>query len=378
MDPERAHHMGIAGIRWCRAIGFSRVLRRFTAASPWDAVEVMGLRFPSRFGLAAGFDKGATAIAALGDLGFGHVEIGTVTGHAQPGNPQPRLFRLPADRAVINRMGFNNDGATTVAVRVRRARAVLAAEWTGRTRPVIGVNIGKTKAVALEEAVEDYRKSTRALAASADYLVVNVSSPNTPGLRQLQEVESLRPILVAVREESTRVAAQHVPLLVKIAPDLADQDLLAVADLALELGLDGIVATNTTIGRDHLGLTTARDVLEAYGAGGLSGPPLRPRSLEVIRLLRSHVGQRLCIIGVGGVTTARDAQEAIEAGADLVQGYTAFLYEGPFWAARIVRGLRHLTQKPHGDTEKSAENGGFRLDGVLAQHGDAACGWNAS
>lgn len=340
MDPERAHHLGFLGIKLCRATGLSRVLRRFTAARPEDAVEAMGLTFPSRFGLAAGFDKGATGVAALADLGFGHVEIGTVTGQAQPGNPKPRLFRLLADRAVINRMGFNNDGAATVANRVQQARADLHKDWTGKHRPVVGVNIGKTKVVALEDAVADYRISTRALAAHADYMVVNVSSPNTPGLRELQAVESLRPILVAVREESTAVTGRHVPLLVKIAPDLAEEDIRAVGQLALDLGLDGIVATNTTITRDGMGLKTPAATMDGCGAGGLSGAPLRTRSLEVIRLLRSHVGPDLTIIGVGGVTTARDAREVLAAGANLVQGYTAFLYEGPFWAARVVKGLR--------------------------------------
>lgn len=340
MDAERAHHLGFLGIKLCRKVGFSRVLRRFSTARPADAVEVMGLKFPSRFGLAAGFDKGATGVAALADLGFGHVEIGTVTAQAQPGNPKPRLFRLIADRAVINRMGFNNDGATTVATRVQAARAQLQRDWEGKVPPVVGVNIGKTKAVALEEAVADYRSSTRALAPHADYMVVNVSSPNTPGLRELQAVESLRPILTAVREESSAVTGAHVPLLVKIAPDLADEDIRAVGQLALDLELDGIVATNTTIARENLGLKSSTEQIEACGAGGLSGAPLRKRSLEVIRLLRTQVGPALTIIGVGGVTTARDAQEVLDAGADLVQGYTAFLYEGPLWAARIVKGLR--------------------------------------
>lgn len=340
MDPERAHHLGFMGIKACRRLGLSRLLRRFTGPAPGQAVEVMGLKFPSRFGLAAGFDKGATGVAALADLGFGHVEIGTVTGQAQPGNPKPRLFRLVEDRAVINRMGFNNDGAAAVAPRVRLARQQLEQEFSGSIRPIVGVNIGKTKVVELDHAVADYRVSTRELAPYADYLVVNVSSPNTPGLRELQAVESLRPILSAVREESGAVEGHRVPLLVKIAPDLADADIRAVGDLALELGLDGIVATNTTIARDGLGLVSDPQKVADCGAGGLSGAPLRHRSLAVLRLLREHVGPDLAIIGVGGVTTARDAQEVLEAGADLVQGYTAFLYEGPFWAARVVKGLR--------------------------------------
>lgn len=340
MDPERAHRLGVLGIRASRGLGLSRVLRAATRPHRDQAVEVMGLRFPSRFGLAAGFDKGAAAIPALADLGFGHLEIGTVTARAQPGNPRPRLFRLPADRAVINRMGFNNDGAAAVAPRLLAARRALEADWRGRTRPVIGVNIGKTKAVALEDAAEDYRRCTRELAGRADYLMVNVSSPNTPGLRQLQAVESLRPILTAVREESQAAAGRRLPLLVKIAPDLADEDIRAVTDLALELGLDGIATTNTTIAREGLGLQTDHEEVARCGAGGLSGEPLAPRALEVLRIVRAHAGDRLTIIAAGGITTAQDARDRLEAGADLVQGYTAFLYEGPFWAARIVRGLR--------------------------------------
>ncbi len=340
MDPERAHGLGFLGIRACRALGLSPLLRRLTRARRDQEVEVMGLRFPSRFGLAAGFDKGAEGIAALADLGFGHVEIGTVTARAQPGNPRPRLFRLEQDRAVVNRMGFNNDGAAAVRPRLERARRELDASWRGPGRPVIGVNIGKTKAVALEDAVDDYRTSARELAPAADYLMVNVSSPNTPGLRELQAVESLRPILSAVQEESRAAAGRRVPLLVKIAPDLADEDVRAVADLALELGLDGIATTNTTIARDGLGLRSDPARVAGIGAGGLSGEPLAPRSLEVLRLVREHVGDRLTIIAAGGVTSADDARRRLEAGADLVQGYTAFLYEGPFYAARIVRGLR--------------------------------------
>lgn len=343
MDPERAHHIGFAGVRWARTLRFSKLLRAFMAAKPQDVVEVMGLYFPSRFGLAAGFDKGARGVAALTDLGFGHVEVGTVTAHPQPGNPQPRLFRLPKDRAVINRMGFNNDGAIEVARRVQKTREQLEKEWPQGRRPVIGVNIGKTKKVSLDDAVTDYRFSTRELAPYADYLVVNVSSPNTPGLRDLQAVESLRPILQAVRDETQRVCSRHVPLLVKIAPDLTDHDICLIADLALELGLDGVVATNTTIAREELGLATPPEQVRSYGAGGVSGVPLKKRSLEVVKLLRSHVGPEMTIIGVGGVRTPRDAQDLIDAGADLVQGYTAFLYEGPLWAARIIKGLRLKT-----------------------------------
>jgi dihydroorotate dehydrogenase len=242
-----------------------------------------------------------------------------VTGEPQPGNPKPRLFRLTADRAVVNRMGFNNDGAEAVAAR-------LAARGR-RPGPVLGVNIGKSKVVPEEEAVRDYEKSARLLAPHADYLVVNVSSPNTPGLRNLQAVEKLEPILVAVR-----AVAGEVPLLVKIAPDLADEDVLAVADLATAVSLDGIIATNTTISRD--GLTCTREQVAAAGAGGLSGRPLTERAL-----LRGRVGDTLTLVGVGGITTVEDARARLEAGADLLQGYTAFVYEGPGWPRRIVKGV---------------------------------------
>lgn len=347
MDPELAHTLGFAGIKLAHRTGLGRVLSRVTAPDVGAEVNVMGLTFPSPFGLAAGFDKGATGTHALTQLGFGHVEIGTVTGQAQPGNPRPRLFRLVRDRAVINRMGFNNDGAEAVAPRVAAALQTLAQESirTGRRRPVVGVNIGKTKAVGLEDAAADYVRSTRVLAPYADYLVVNVSSPNTPGLRQLQELDALRPLLLAVRAEADRVTGRRVPLLVKIAPDLADEDVTAVADLALELGLDGIVATNTTIAREGLGLRTNHDDVVACGAGGLSGAPLRRRSLEVLRLLKEHAGEQLVLVSVGGVTTARDVMERLDAGASLVQGYTAFLYEGPFWAGRINRGLRRAARE---------------------------------
>lgn len=336
MDAERAHRIGFEAIRAVHACGLGRALERFTAPGPALRTEAFGVVFPSPFGLAAGFDKEGRAIEALAELGFGHIEVGTITGQAQPGNPKPRLFRLIEDRAVVNRMGFNNDGARAVAPRIAAARAALEARY-GASRPVIGVNIGKTKTVPLEDAVEDYRFSARELAPVADYLVVNVSSPNTPGLRLLQSVESLRPLLTAVREESTAAAGRRVPLLVKIAPDLSDEDVDDVAGLALDLGLDGIIATNTTIGRE--GLVSAAEKVQAAGAGGLSGAPLKGRSLEVLRRLRAAVGDRLALVAVGGVETADDVRERLEAGASLVQGYTAFLYEGPFWAASINRGL---------------------------------------
>ncbi len=326
-DPEQAHHAAFAGIRVA-----GPALRTAARLLPGRAgVRRMGLDFPAVLGLAAGFDKNAVGIDALGALGFGSVEIGTVTGEPQPGNPKPRLVRLPADRAVVNRMGFNNDGAEVVAERLRRRAAHLGGRNAGA--PVLGVNIGKTKVVPEEDAIADYQKSTTLLAPYADYLVVNVSSPNTPGLRDLQAVEKLEPLLRAVRRRADEVTASKVPLLVKIAPDLSDEDVLAVADLATAIGLDGIVATNTTISRS--GLVSSADAIERAGAGGLSGEPLRKRALAVLRLLRSQVGKDVTLIGVGGIAGVEDAVERLAAGADLLQAYTAFIYEGPQWPRRI-------------------------------------------
>ncbi|MBY8884266.1 quinone-dependent dihydroorotate dehydrogenase [Streptomyces sp. PTM05] len=341
MDPEKAHHLAF---RWIRLAARVPVLRTYVAAvlAPRDVrlrTEAFGLRMHGPFGLAAGFDKNAVAIDGMAMLGFDHVEIGTVTAHPQPGNPRKRLFRLVADRALINRMGFNNDGSATVAARLAERRAAFKA--------VVGVNIGKTKVVPEAEAVGDYVTSTERLAAHADYLVVNVSSPNTPGLRDLQAVDHLRPLLTAVREAADRtVTSRRVPLLVKIAPDLADEDVDAVADLAVALGLDGIIATNTTIAREGLGLTSAPALVAE--TGGLSGAPLKARSLDVLRRLYARVGDRVTLVGVGGVTTADDAWERILAGATLVQGYSAFIYEGPFWCRAIHRGLaERLAASPH-------------------------------
>ncbi|MCE3245000.1 MAG: dihydroorotate dehydrogenase (quinone) [Arthrobacter sp.] len=336
MDAERAHKIGFKGIRLAHTTGAGRLLARFTAPPASLQTQAFGLTFPSPFGLAAGFDKEGHGIEALTELGFGHIEVGTITGQAQPGNEQPRLFRLIEDRAVINRMGFNNDGAAAVAPRLKSARAALQRRHP-RVRPLIGVNIGKSKVVELEDAVDDYRISAGSLAPAADYLVVNVSSPNTPGLRLLQNVETLRPLLAAVAEEADKAAGRHVPLLVKIAPDLSDEDIEDVARLALDLGLDGIIATNTTIGRS--GLRSDSGKVEACGAGGLSGAPLKSRSLEVLRRLHDATDGKITLVSVGGVETAQDVQERLDAGATLVQGYTAFLYEGPFWAARINREL---------------------------------------
>ena len=398
LPAETAHAAGFWLIRVAGAMpGGNWLLRRwFTPRDPVLRVRALGLDLPGPLGLAAGFDKDARGADALGALGFAFVEAGTVTAQAQPGNPRPRMFRLPADRALINRMGFNNAGAAAAAERlqrradrIRRARQARRARWArrawrtgGGSPPVaVGVNIGKTKVVPPEKAIADYVASARLVAGVAGYVVVNVSSPNTPGLRDLQAVSSLRPLLTAVREalddairgvpgagsgtpgdpagapaagsgtagdpagvpaagggtpgdpEGAPGVIPRVPLLVKIAPDLADGDVDAIADLAVELGLDGIIATNTTIARPGL----ASDPVEvaAAGAGGLSGAPLRPRALEVLRRLHTRAGDRLVLIAAGGIETADDAWERIAAGATLVQAYTGFIYGGPRWPRRL-------------------------------------------
>jgi len=333
-DAERAHHVAF------RAIRAARPATGAALRTPGEPVSAMGLTFPHPLGLAAGFDKNAVGIDALAALGFGHVEIGTVTGEPQPGNATPRLFRLPADRAIVNRMGFNNDGAVAVAARLAARRTRRSLGRPDHRGVVVGVNIGKTKVVPEDDqsAVQtDHEKSAGLLAPYADYLVVNVSSPNTPGLRSLQAVDRLGPLLEAVRRRADDVRGDHVPLLVKIAPDLDDADVLAVADLALELGLDGLIATNTTISR--AGLVTDPAEVERLGAGGLSGRPVAARSLEVLRLLSKAVGSELALVSVGGVGSAADARDRLEAGATLVQAYTGFVYGGPLWPRRVVRGL---------------------------------------
>lgn len=325
LDPEFVHHAVVLGLRIASALRLT-ALGRLTS-SQTQSVEAMGLKFEGAFGLAAGFDKHAIMIRPMGDLGFSHVEIGTVTAKPQPGNEKPRLFRLIEDRALINRMGFNNEGADAIAKRLSDLR-----QRNLRNLPIIGVNIGKSKVTPVEEAAADYAYSAKLLSPYADYLAVNVSSPNTPGLRSLQEVEALRPILKAVVAESN-----GKPVLVKIAPDLNDQDIIDVANLASELGLAGIIATNTTISRENL--KTAKAKVDSMGAGGLSGGPLKARSLEVLKVLRAVIAEGQIIISVGGIETADEARERLAAGATLVQGYTGFIFDGPFWARKINRGI---------------------------------------
>lgn len=326
LDPEQAHRLAFGLIRGVAAVpGLARLVGAVFAPPADGAVEVWGRRFPSRFGLAAGFDKDAHGVRGLTMLGFGFVEVGTVTAQPQPGNERPRLWRVLDRRALRNRMGFNNEGSAAVAARLRRLRATPQ----GRAL-VVGVNIGKTKVTPPEQAAADYATSAGRLAPYADYLVVNVSSPNTPGLRDLQAVDALRPVLEATRvaaDEATALAGRPpVPVLVKIAPDLSDEDVDAVADLVAELGLDGVVAVNTTIAHD-------------LGPGGLSGPPVLARGLDVVARLRTRLGPEAVLVGVGGVSTPADAREYLAVGATLVQGYTGLVYEGPGYAARISRAL---------------------------------------
>ena len=335
--PAEAAHLAAFGLirGVARVPGAARLLERWLGPrDPVLRVRALGLEFPGPLGLAAGFDKDARGTRGLAALGFGFVEVGTVTARAQPGNPRPRMFRLTADRALVNKMGFNNAGAAAAAARLGRSRRPGG--------PVVGVNIGKTRAVPDEEAAADYAASARAVAAVADYVVVNVSSPNTPGLRDLQAADRLKPVLVAVRAalDAAVPGGRRVPLLVKIAPDLADADVDAVADLALELGLDGIIATNTTISR--AGLASPAAEVAAAGAGGLSGPPLRARALEVLARLHARAGDRLVLIAAGGIETPDDAWERLRAGATLVQAYTGFVYGGPLWPRRMHAGLARL------------------------------------
>ncbi len=295
-------------------------------------MRALGLTFPSPLGVAAGVDKDATWFEGLGALGFGFVEVGTVTAVAQPGNPRPRVARLVADRGLWNRMGFPNAGAEAVARRLH--------ERTGRT--LVGVNVGRSRQAPASETGGDYRTAVRQLAPVADYVVVNVSSPNTPGLREMQGVELLEPLVAGVRSE-LEAGGRHVPLLVKIGPDLGDEELDAVADLATRLGLDGIVAVNTTT--DRSGLSAATETVPSVEGGGISGAPLKARAVEVLERLHGRVGHELVLVSVGGIQTGVDAWERILAGATLVQSYSGFVYGGPAWPRRVNRELTRRVQE---------------------------------
>lgn len=293
-----------------------------------------GIDFENPLGLAAGFDKEGRVFDPLAALGFGYVEIGTITAVGQTGNERPRLFRLPRDRALLNRMGFNNAGAAAVARRLSRRRP----------ETVLGINIGKSKITPLESAEEDYLRSLELLAGYADYLVVNVSSPNTPGLRSLQDAAPLRSLIRAlVGQLERQFAGSPPPLLLKLAPDLTDPQLLEAVDIAAEEAVSGVVAVNTTVSRD--GLKTSLAEVDRLGAGGISGAPLRSRATEAVRLIHRHTGGEMPIIGVGGIATAEDAWQRILAGASLLQVYTGFIYEGPRLIPRVLNGLAERLER---------------------------------
>ncbi|WP_230470439.1 quinone-dependent dihydroorotate dehydrogenase [Lujinxingia vulgaris] len=334
LEPERAHHLAMGALAAVTASAATRELLRGAVGvnDPRLKQEVWGLGFENPVGLAAGFDKDARWVNALGALGFGHVEVGTVTALAQAGNARPRLFRLVDDRGLLNRMGFNNAGSEAVA---RRLKGV-------KVEPVLGVNIGKSKVTPLEDAAEDYATTLRRLHDFADYIVVNVSSPNTPGLRSLQGRGPLEGLLRRLKALNLELSegTRRRPLLVKVSPDLGDQALDEVVEVVEAVGLDGIVATNTTVSRQ--GLRSAG--VEAMGAGGVSGRPVRSRSLEVIGRIYARSQGRVPIVGVGGIFGAEDALAALEAGASLVQVWTGFVYEGPLVVRRINRGLLRLME----------------------------------
>ncbi|MFN8152897.1 MAG: quinone-dependent dihydroorotate dehydrogenase [Bacteroidia bacterium] len=327
LDPETAHHFVFGALRLIMKIPAVKYLFSILYKPEGNdaAVEVMGLKFPNPVGLAAGFDKNAELFEELSTLGFGFIEVGTVTPKAQPGNDKPRMFRLPQDGGLINRMGFNNEGVSCMVEQLKNRKPGI----------IIGGNIGKNKVTPNEQAEEDYVKCFSALFDYVDYFVVNVSSPNTPGLRELQEKEPLTRLLNRL-SELNRSYQHPKPLLLKIAPDLTNSQLDEIVEIVKSTGLTGIIATNTTLSRE--GLKTAASITGE--TGGLSGKPVKEKSTEVIRYLRYKAGKEMVIIGVGGIFTGDDALEKIRAGANLVQVYTGFIYEGPGMVKKIVRKLR--------------------------------------
>ncbi len=320
---EGIHYFAMNSLRLANKTGFKKLISNQFTAEQDNPVELFGLKFRNVVGLGAGFDKNALYLTELETLGFGFVEIGTVTPLPQPGNDKPRLFRLPLDKALINRMGFNNDGVKAAAQRLRRWR-------NNNHNMIIGGNIGKNKVTPNEDAWKDYEICFRELMDCVDYFVVNVSSPNTPGLRALQEKASLHKILTHLQS----INSASKPLLLKIAPDLTNEQIDDVIDLALEIKLHGLVATNTTISRDNL--LTAGSQLEKIGAGGLSGEPLRKRATEVVRYIAKRSNGRIPIIASGGIFNADDVKEKLAAGASLVQVWTGFIYEGPGIVRKIL------------------------------------------
>jgi dihydroorotate dehydrogenase len=348
LDAERAHHLVTRAFSWLMRVGPLRrwVLRRHQVRSKALAQTLFGVRFENPVGLAAGFDKDARLYPALAALGFGFIEVGTLTARPQAGNPRPRLFRLPRDHALINRFGFNNEGAAAAAARLATHPAPCP----------LGINIGRSKVVSNEDAADDYCESLRAIWRHADYITVNVSSPNTPELRALQASHHLDDLLARLGSELEAMAEQEgraaPPLLVKIAPDLDDEDIVELCDTFRKRGVAAVIATNTTISRDHL--STPQDRVARLGAGGLSGPPLRARSLDVVKLLRAHLDQGIPIIAAGGILDASSAWEAITAGASLVQIYTGLVYRGPKLVREINRGLLAKLQEAGLDSLEGA------------------------
>ena len=331
LPPETAHELAVKFLK----SGFADKFVKNQNHSPFGEIECFGLKFKNPVGVAAGFDKNGVVATELARLGFGFVEVGTTTFHPQPGNPKPRLFRLPQDKALINRAGFNNDGTAAVVERLKKNRPPC----------VLGMNIGKSKIVANEEATEDYLKSFDLVHPIADYVVVNVSSPNTPNLRELQKADVLAELLDALQQRNRELSPKNklVPLLVKIAPDLSEMEIEAIVGVAIDLKLAGIVATNTTINRENL--KTTKTEIERIGAGGLSGKPLARHSTEIVEKIFRFSGGKLPIIGVGGIFTAADAFEKIAAGASLVQLYTGFVYQGLNVARDISDGLIKILQE---------------------------------
>jgi dihydroorotate dehydrogenase len=338
LPAESAHEFALKSLQLGLAADALRnLIAHRSESTSFEKLERFGLEFRNPAGLAAGFDKNGSAVQPLAALGFGFIEVGTVTNEAQPGNPKPRVFRLPRDRALINRLGFNNQGAVQVAENIRRHRPGC----------VLGVNIGKSRSVAIENAIPDYLASFDAVYDVADYIAINVSSPNTPDLRQLQKHELLTELIRALQERNSELAERAKqrpkPLLLKIAPDLTGAEIDQIVDVALRENVSGIIATNTTVSRE--GLTTPKAEIESLGDGGLSGGPLRTRSNEVIGQIFRATRGRLPIVGVGGIFTAADAWEKIRAGASLIQIYTGFIYEGPGVVKRINEGLASILKR---------------------------------
>ncbi len=335
-DPEKVHYFSMNALKSLCRVGFIKnEITRYYSPGDGAGYSIFNLHFPNKVGLGAGFDKNALYLKELQVLGFGCVEIGTVTPLPQAGNEKPRLFRLPADKALINRMGFNNDGAEVIAGRLQQWRHTLSGNT--KNNIIIGGNIGKNKITANEDAWKDYTTCFKALHHYVDYFVVNVSSPNTPGLRELQEKESLRRIFAALEEEN-KLLPNRKPVLLKIAPDLSDPQIDDVISLAMEIKLDGLVACNTTIARDRL--VTPSKTISRIGAGGLSGLPVQQRSTAVTRYIHKKTAGQIPIIASGGIFTGKDAAEKIEAGASLVQVWTGFIYEGPGIVKNICKAIQ--------------------------------------